>query len=976
MQKLLYTLLVVLSPMLICAQSLQLSGRVIDAEEQSGVGFSYVSIPELSLWATTDADGYFSMHNVSSGINHVVVQCLGYEASSIAISLTRDSSDVIIPIRSSSLKLDDVIVVAERKDGESSTSYSINKMALDHQQIVNLSSVLSLLPGGKTVNDNLVSDNRVALRSESLEKGNASFGTAIMVDGVRIDNNAMMSETMAASTRSIASSDIESVDVITGIPSVEYGDLCNGVVKVNLLKGKTPLVIDGKINQNTTQGSVNKGVDFGNGNGVLNVSYEFARSFKDVASPYTSYKRNILSLRYNNTLYSNITPISISMDVTGNLGGYDAKQDPDNNLDSYSKAHDNVLRASFEGNVLLNKSWITNLSLKANAAWRNQRTEDYTNMNSSSSQPYIHATEQGYHVASESADGDIVLGPVGYWYVRKYVDQKPVSINAVLKGDWSRRVGQNLLSKLLVGADISATGNNGKGIYYDDMTVAPTWRPYRYDELPWMYNLALYAEEKLTQSFGANNTVVLSVGLRDDMTHVPQSSYSSVGSLSPRFSGRYEWNGDGIVSNVTLHAGWGRSVKLPSFQVLYPKDSYDDILTFTPGSTADNKAYYAYYTHVVKSVHNDNLHYQYTNQTDIGAEMKISKARLSLSYFSNITHQPYLLSLQYTPFEYNYTSQSALEDVDIPVEMRCYSVVSQTGVVTVSGNGLEVPLASTRHRTYTHNDTYVNGNTVKRSGLEWIVEAPVTKWLSVRLDGNYYYYRGVDYTGYWGASSASDYAEDEKEPIIGYYIGSNTTSASVASNPTVSNGHESRKVNNNISVTLHVPQARIVVAIKAEATFLNYSRQLSVGRESSRGTLLANAGDVFGTDYNGEEDHYVAVYPEYYATWSNPDKLIPFAASLSDARGNDKELYQQLIRLIIRSNTSYYFNANRISPYCSFNMLVTKEIGNHTAISFYANNFLNTMRSVHSSQTNLDSSLFDSIYVPKYYYGLSLKIKI
>ena len=37
--------------------------------------------------------------------------------------------------------------------------------------------------------------------------------------------------------RSISTDDIERVEIVRGIPSVEYGDLSNGVVKVNTLKG-------------------------------------------------------------------------------------------------------------------------------------------------------------------------------------------------------------------------------------------------------------------------------------------------------------------------------------------------------------------------------------------------------------------------------------------------------------------------------------------------------------------------------------------------------------------------------------------------------------------------------------------------------------------------------------------------------------------------------------------------------------------
>jgi hypothetical protein len=55
---------------------------------------------------------------------------------------------------------------------------------------------------------------------------------------------------------------------------------------------------------------------------------------------------------------------------------------------------------------------------------------------------------------------------------------------------------------------------------------------------------------------------------------------------------------------------------------------------------------------------------------------------------------------------------------------------------------------------------------------------------------------------------------------------------------------------------------------------------------------------------------------------------------------------------------------------------VTKEIGDHVSVSFYANNFLNTMQRVRLSQTGLETSLFGSNYVPSYYYGLSLRLKL
>ena len=107
-----------------------------------------------------------------------------------------------------------------------------------------------------------------------------------------------------------------------------------------------------------------------------------------------------------------------------------------------------------------------------------------------------------------------------------------------------------------------------------------------------------------------------------------------------------------------------------------------------------------------------------------------------------------------------------------------------------------------------------------------------------------------------------------------------------------------------------------------------------------------------------------------------PDQLIPFAEKFLWAKDNDRALYNDLAKLVIRSNYAYVMNPNRLSSYYSANLSVTKEIGDHVSVSFYANNFFNTMRKVHSSQTDLETSLFGSGYVPSYYYGLSLRLKI
>ena len=939
------------------AQQLTIAGRVADEETQKPIEFASILMKENGLWAITAADGTFRIKNIPAGKVVLTIQCLGYATRQIALDINKDIPRLRINLKQENLKLDEVTVTAKRKDNESTTSYTIDRAALDQQQLLNVSDIATLLPGGKTVNATLMSDNRMALRSGSQEKGNASFGTAIEVDGMRLDNNAASGETAGASTRAISSSNIESIEVVTGIPSVEYGDLSNGVVKVNTRKGKSPFIVEGKLNQHTQQIALNKGFDLGGHDGVLNVSFEHARSFSNAASPHTAYQRNILSLNYMNIFMRETTPLTLNVGLTGNIGGYNAEADPDNELDDYNKSRDNNLRAHFELNWLLNKKWITNLSLRGSLSTADRKSEDYTHTNSATTLANLHAMKEGYFMASDydiNPDAPIILGPTGYWHVKQFHDSKPINGSLRLKADWTRRFSM-VMSRLMLGAEYTGSRNSGQGTYYDDLRYAPTWREYRLDDLPALNNVALYAEEKISIPTSKLSTLEITAGLRDDITIINGSEYGTVSSLSPRFNGRYTfWKNrrKRVVSDLVLHAGWGKSVKLPSFQVLYPSPSYYDIEVFRSPSTADNTTVSAWYTRPSKALYNPDLKWQYTNQTDIGIEMNIKGTRISLSAFHHRTYNPYMATTEYTPFSYYYTPVSALEGLTIPIDGRTYAINPTTGVVTVrSADGSTATVPNNERRFYQSNTRYVNASPLDRYGLEWMIDFKQFKALntSLRFDGNYYYYKSEDETLFASMHNSNTKMTGTGEPYqyIGWYRGTNGTSSAQTS---IANGAISKTLNLNTTITTHIPKIRLIMALRIESTLYSYCKNLS----------------------NFEGD----VYPEYYTTWDDPNTMIPFAEKFLWAKDNDQTLYNDLQNLVVHPNTAYVMNANRISAYYSANLSVTKEIGDHVSISFYANNFFNNMKNVHSSQTDLDASLFSSSYIPSYYYGLSLRLKL
>jgi len=970
------------------SQNYNIAGKIVNKDNRKSVEFAMVLMKENGLWAISDKDGKFLIKKVPQGVVTLTVQCLGYVPAKMTLNVNKDNRALIVSLSEDNLKLDGVEVVARRKSDVSTTSYSIDRMALDNQQILNLGDVATLLPGGKTVNSSLMSDSRMALRSGSQEKGNASFGTAVEVDGVRLANNADMSETDGVSTRNISTSNIESVEIVTGIPSVEYGDLSNGVVKVNTRKGKSPFIVEGKLNQYTRQIAINKGFDLGGNDGMVNVSAEHARSFADAASPYTAYQRNTLSFNYMNIFMRNTMPLTLNVGASGNIGGYNSESDPDEELDSYSKVRDNAFRANFDLNWLLNKRWITSVEFKGSVSYADKKSENYYNTSSSSTQPYIHSLTEGYFLSSdydENPDAEIILGPTGYWYVRGYNDSRPLDYALKLKADWNRRIG-GILNRLMVGAEYTRSQNNGRGSYYEDVRYAPTWREYRYDELPAMNNVALYVEDKVSVPVSVLSTVELTAGLRNDITFIKGSDYGTVSSISPRLNGRYIFwqNRNTWVSDLCVHAGWGKSVKLPSFQVLYPSPSYSDKLSFASTSTADNKSYYAYYTYPSTSIYNPSLKWQYTLQTDVGVEFNIKGTRITVSGFHNKTLNPYMATTVYTPVTYNYTSTTAVQNCGINVANRSFSIDRETGVVTVAdvtGAKASVQLPYTVRKTYVTNTKYVNASPLDRYGLEWIVDFAPIKPLhtNIRLDGNYYYYKAIDEMLFADVpvSLTSTMSDGSPYQYIGYYKGSSATSTSYNANASVGNGAISSEVNLNATVTTHIPKVRMIVSLRVECSLYNYNRTLSEYEDGTRGYVVDNSSDYFGTPYDGtSRDKFVIIYPEYYSTWDDPGTLIPFAEKFAWAKQNDTNLYNDMAKLVVRSNYAYLMNPNSISFYYSANLSVTKEIGDHVSVSFYANNFLNNTNKVRSSQTGIESSLFSSGYIPSFYYGLSLKIKI
>lgn len=204
---------------------------------------------------------------------------------------------------------------------------------------------------------------------------------------------------------------------------------------------------------------------------------------------------------------------------------------------------------------------------------------------------------------------------------------------------------------------------------------------------------------------------------------------------------------------------------------------------------------------------------------------------------------------------------------------------------------------------------------------------------------------------------------------IGYYVGG-------ANNY---NGFETRRLNTNLTLVTHVPKVKMIFSLRFEGTFLNTRQNLSEYSGGTRSYVLDSRSDylpsaVASDIYSGE--NYLATYPLYYVSRDDMHTQIPFLEKFVWAYDNDRALYNELSKLVVKSNTGYMFRKQGYSPYFSANLNVTKEIGKYLTVSFFANNFFYSLQKVKIWQTGTEGSLYGSSLITPFNYGVSFKLKL
>lgn len=916
-----------------------ISGRIAEDKTNIPLPGASVIINGTYLWGITNQNGEFTIAGVQEGNYHLQISFLGYVPATVLVNVHSHIKGLDIHLKENTLALDDVVVTAQAPKNELNTRLIIGNNALEHLQVSNVSDISALLPGGKTRVPDLTNNNVFSLRDGGSTAGNAVFGTAVEVDGIRIGNNGSFGNLSGIDTRSITVADIESVEVITGVPSAEYGDLNSGMIKIHTKKGKTPWNILLAINPRTEQISFSKGLDLGNDKGVINLSGEWTKATQKLTSPYSSYTRRGFSAGYSNTFQKTL---KFDIGIAGNIGGMNTKDDPDAYTGEYTKVRDNVFRANTSLAWLLNKSWITNLKFDASVYYNDNNSHAHTPYSYASEQPAVHADQEGYFIANKL--------PLTF-FADQIVDSKELDYAASLKYEWNR-LFNNVNSNLKAGIQWKATGNIGEGEYYENPSLAPNgYRPRPYTSYPYMHNVSLYAEESLSLPIGSTS-LRLMAGIRWENLFISGTQYNNLNTVSPRFNARWQLN-----RNISIRGGWGVTEKLPSYHVLYPRQEYRDIQTFGV-SYNNNESSYIYYSQPYTMLHNENLRWQRNQNSEIGIDIDIARTKISLVGYFNRTKLPYKFTSTYTPFSYNVLQLP--EGFSMPSNPQI-TVDHQTGIAYIrdSESSYWTPMdVKVTDQTFNRSTSPDNGPDIVRKGAEMIIDFPEITPIrtQIRLDAAYTYTKYIDnslsyyYQNGWSHTSLSN----RSYQYVGIYANGDNSS-------TTANGRRTHSLDANITAITRIPKARLIISCKLEASLVKRSQNLS---EYNGGQYAFNVSGNDSTTPSGgniyDGNSYTAIWPVAYLDLNN--EMHPFTSAEAE---NPEFAY-----LIRRSGNAYTFAADGYDPYFSANINITKEIGDYISLSLNAINFTNTRRYVTSYATGVSA-----IFTPNFYYGLTCRIK-
>lgn len=636
-------------------------GLVLDSETKEPIIGATISNARNSKPLTvTNADGRFQIPR--NGELQLKISYIGHKT--LVSYPTKDGRYLL---QAEISRLGEVVVTAQESRGQTSASM-IEKHAMEHLQPSSFSDLLELLPGGQSKDPVLNATNTIRLREASPMGSNyatSSLGTSFLIDGARISTNANMQQVSGAwesaatnresmnagvDMRTISTDDIEHVEIVRGIPSVEYGDLTSGLVKIERRRGGHDLQARLKSDMGSKLFYLAKAFEWAN-HTTLNLSADYLASKADPRNTLNNYSRVTFSARMGHPFHFRSADLLLTtnLDYTGSFDG--EKQDPDLNKGALDKYKQSYNRMAFSTKLELKMQrpvWLKGAELMAAASYEHDKISRTRTVSlQSMTGAVLNDTEGEY---------DALILPYVYDATQD-VDGKP--LNVFLKLNARLQIpSTKVANTLLIGADWNLDKNYGRGQVFDpERPVYPTAqiRMRSLSEKPANHTLSFYAEEKATLPLGSCQ-LELMAGVRAlQMLNMPADyrmhshwyldPRANMGFTFPRFMLF------GQPSFVRLSGGVGQHTKMPTIDQLFPDPTYIDLLQLKYYHVDPAYCRINYRTYIIPGT-NAELEAARNLKWEVSGDLNIGGNRLTVTYFRENMTSGFRSQTIYEPYEY------------------------------------------------------------------------------------------------------------------------------------------------------------------------------------------------------------------------------------------------------------------------------------------------------------------------------------
>lgn len=657
------------------------------------------------------------------------------------------------------------------------TTHEISSASIEHYLSTNLGDILDLVPGVETSqNPGLSRMTQLDLRGAAVTKTTdeqqaARFGTKVIVDDITMSNNANMTTGTGTSygsvnsyggsgidLRQIPADNIQNVEVITGVPSVEYGDLTTGLVKVRTKTGAQPNRLKLKSNPDTKEGNLNGGRDIKGIGIAYNVNYAYSE--RNIRLEGDEYSRFNVQLTFDNKLLDKKMSLFNKFYYTGVIDEFNPPfKDP------LARKQSNKDKTMIYGHSIEYKprkdmklEWSSNLKYTKRDSYSQSLTTADVSVLTDATTPGI---REGVLLADQYSSKVWVKG-----------EEWNVGAKLNLRYDFGLlRLNHSLLS----GGEYTFDNNVGRGRIFNPLEPPNGklgQRPLPFDASPALHTANLFLEDNLN-GFLFMRPYNVNLGFRYEMytpfklhldgllneKGVVESKNGTY--LNPRVRMKYE-----PFEGSQIRFGWGKSSKMASITDIYQGPEYIDIVeeNVSPPDSAPLISTYVY------NFNNRNLMGYQEEKGELSVDQKVGPFGVILTgYYTRSDHIQRQVTTPVTLYRYRWTewpSSTGRVPVDT-IDMESEgSFGFFRGVGWSKTYGIETQLVTQRIQklstTFRISSSYVRN----RSGADGLdMRPPVANRALNRTVYPYY-----PYTESWGQRMIVSYSADWLIQKLGMWV--------------------------------------------------------------------------------------------------------------------------------------------------------------------------------------------------------------